>query len=253
MKIFAVSDIHSFYTPMKEALDKAGFESGNEQQLLVICGDCFDRGDESQQVLDYLMNVPNKVLVKGNHESLFEEFCQRRYPMSHDWSNGTAKTIMDLAPEAKNWDVACMVAIEKMKPLLDQMVDYYETENYIFVHSFVALKCNDNYPVYYTRNRKFEYNPDWRTAHASAWETARWENPLDLAMKGLNKTGKTIIAGHWHCSTGWAMEAGIPEFGYGSCFEPYYYKDELIMIDACTAYTHNVNILVLEDKFLEEE
>lgn len=86
MKIFAVSDIHSFYTPMKEALDKAGFESGNEKQLLVICGDCFDRGDESQQVLDYLMNVPNKVLVKGNHESLFEEFCQRRYPMSHDWS-----------------------------------------------------------------------------------------------------------------------------------------------------------------------
>lgn len=146
-----------------------------------------------------------------------------------------------------------MVAIEKMKPLLDQMVDYYETENYIFVYSFVALKCNDNYPVYYTRNRKFEYDPDWRTAHASAWETARWGNPLDLAMKGLNKTGKTIIAGHWHCSTGWAMEAGITEFGYGSCFEPYYYKDELIMIDACTAYTHKVNILVLEDKFLEEE
>lgn len=250
MKIFAVSDIHSFYTPMKEALDKTGFESGNEQQLLVICGDCFDRGDESQQVLDYLMNVPNKVLVKGNHESLFEKFCQRRYPMYHDWSNGTAKTIMDLAPEAKNWDVACMVAIEKMKPLLDQMVDYYETENCIFVHSFVALKCNDNYSVYYTRNRKFEYNPDWRTAHASAWETARWENPLDLAKKGLNKTGKTIIAGHWHCSTGWAMEAGIPEFGYGSCFEPYYYKDELIMIDACTAYTHKVNVLVLEDNLI---
>ena len=157
---------------------------------------------------------------------------------------------MDLAPEAKNWDAACMGATEKMKPLLDQMVDYYETENYIFVHSFLALKCNDNYPVYYTRNRKFEYNPDWRTAHASAWETARWGNPLDLAMKGLNKTGKTIIAGHWHCSTGWAMEAGIPEFGYGSCFEPYYYKDELIMIDACTAYTHKVNILVIEDNLI---
>lgn len=250
MQIFAVSDIHSFYTPMKEALDQAGFESGNEQQLLVVCGDCFDRGDESQQVLDYLMNVPNKVLVKGNHESLFEEFCQRRYPMSHDWSNGTAKTIMDLAPEAKNWDVACMIAMEKMKLLLDQMIDYYETENYIFVHSFIPLKCNDNYPAYYTRNRKFEYDPDWRTAHASAWETARWGNPLDLAMKGLNKTWKVLVVGHWHCSTGWAMEAGIPEFGYGSCFEPYYYKDELIMIDACTAYTHNVNILVFEDNLI---
>ena len=249
MKIFAVSDIHSFYTPMKEALDKAGFESGNEQQLLVACGDCFDRGNESQQVLDYLMNVPNKVLVKGNHESLFEEFCQRRYPMSHDLSNGTAKTIMDLAPEAKNWDVACMVAIEKMKPLLDQMVDYYETENYIFVHSFVALKCNDNYPVYYTRNRKFEYDPDWRTAHASAWETARWGNPFKLADDGLNKTGKTIVHGHFHNSYGWAAKGIGSEFGEDACFDICKH-DGCIGLDSCCAYTHKVNILVIEDNLI---
>ena len=249
MKIFAVSDIHSFYTPMKEALDEAGFESGNEQQLLVACGDCFDRGNESQQVLDYLMNVPNKVLVKGNHESLFEEFCQRRYPMSHDWSNGTAKTIMDLAPEAKNWDVACMVAIEKMKPLLDQMVDYYETENYIFVHSFVALKYNDNYPVCYTRNRKFEYNPDWRTAHASAWETARWGNPFKLADDGLNKTGKTIVHGHFHNSYGWAAKGIGSEFGEDACFDICKH-DGCIGLDSCCAYTHKVNILVIEDNLI---
>lgn len=249
MKIFAVSDIHSFYTPMKEALDKAGFESGNEQQLLVACGDCFDRGNESQQVLDYLMNVPNKILVKGNHESLFEEFCQRRHPMSHDWSNGTAKTIMDLAPEAKNWDVACMVAIEKMKPLLDQMVDYYETENYIFVHSFVALKCNDNYPVYYTRNKKFEYNPDWRTAHASAWETARWGNPFKLADDGLNKTGKTIVHGHFHNSYGWAAKGIGSEFGEDACFDICKH-DGCIGLDSCCAYTHKVNILVIEDNLI---
>ena len=249
MKIFAVSDIHSFYTPMKEALDKAGFESGNEQQLLVVCGDFFDRGNESQQVLDYLMNVPNKVLVKGNHESLFEEFCQRRDPMSHDWSNGTAKTIMDLAPEAKNWDVACMAAIEKMKPLLDQMVDYYETENYIFVHSFVALKCNDNYPVYQTRNRKFEYNPDWRTAHASAWETARWGNPFKLADDGLNKTGKTIVHGHFHNSYGWAAKGIGSEFGEDACFDICKH-DGCIGLDSCCAYTHKVNILVIEDNLI---
>ena len=198
------------------------------------------------------MNVPNKGVVKGNHESLFEEFCQRRYPMSHDWSNGTAKTIMDLAPEAKNWDVACMVATEKMKPLLDQMVDYYETENYIFVHSFVALKYNDNYPVYYTRNRKFEYNPDWRTAHASAWETARWGNPFKLADDGLNKTGKTIVHGHFHNSYGWAAKGIGSEFGEDACFDICKH-DGCIGLDSCCAYTHKVNILVLEDKFLEEE
>ena len=46
-------------------------------------------------------------------------------------------------------------------------------------------------------------------------------------------------------------EAGISEFVYGSCCEPYYYKDELIMIDACTAATNVVNVLVLEDGLLE--
>ena len=72
-----------------------------------------------------------------------------------------------------------------------------------------------------------------------------------MAENGLNQTGKTIVCGHWHCSSGWAKEASIPEFGYGSCCEPYYYKDKLIMIDACTAATKVVNVLVLEDGLLE--
>ena len=42
-KIFAVSDIHGFYTQLREALDKAGFDSENENHLFVCCGDCFDK------------------------------------------------------------------------------------------------------------------------------------------------------------------------------------------------------------------
>lgn len=252
-KFYICSDIHGFYDEFRKALDESGFDANDENSWLVSLGDEMDRGPLPSKVIDYLMSLPRAIFVRGNHTDLMEELLERRWPCNHDYSNGTFQSVLDLAPSTKTFEGACIIAEQKVRPFFDKEINYLELQNHILVHSFIPLKCNDNYPAYYTKNRKFEYDPDWRTAHASAFETARWGNPLNLAMKGLNKTGKVLVVGHWHCSTGWAMEAGIPEFGYGSCFEPYYYKDELIMIDACTAYTHKVNILVLEDKFLEEE
>lgn len=249
-KLFVFSDVHGFYDELREALDKAGFDPNNPEHIAVCLGDTTDRGTQPQEVIDYLTSLPRKVLVKGNHESLIMRCIGQGYPERHDWHNGTAQTIIDLAPQAVNFYDACSIAYEKMQPFIDSMVNYYETKHYIFVHSFVPLKNCDGLPIYYTKNRKFEFDPDWRYAHASAWEEARWGNPLELAMKNLNQTDKCIICGHWHCSAGWAMEKGLSEFGYDACFEPYYYEDKLIMIDACIAHSKKVNILVLEDGFI---
>lgn len=233
---------------MKVALDKAGFEPKNDNHLLVVCGDCLDRGNESQQVIDYLMSVLNKVLIKGNHCTMFQELVERGYSRSHDWHNGTAKSVLDLAPESNTWDGACVVAMEKFELLLNQMVDYFETEHYIFVHSWIPCKQKKE------GRPKFEYIPDWRTAHSDDWEYARWGSPLDMAMNGLNKSGKTIIAGHWHCSYGWALEnQTFDEFGSNACFDPYYYDDKLIMIDTCCAYTNKINCLVIEDEEISDK
>lgn len=249
-KLFVVSDIHSAYTLLKEALDNAGFEPENSNHLLVVCGDYFDRMDESQQTLDYLMSVPNKVLVKGNHEDLFEDLVHRKYPLSHDWSNCTAKTLMDLAPEAKDWDAVCSIAIEKVRPLFDQMVNYFETENYIFVHSFIALTNKDGLPMYYTRNRKFEFNTDWRYAHSSEWGEARWGNPFLLAEQGF-LPDKTLVFGHWATEHKWAEVEGRKDFDDNAHFD-IFYGDGYIGIDGCTAYSGKVNVLVIENEnFLE--
>lgn len=34
-KFFVISDVHSFYTPMKEALDAAGFDPDDEDHWLI--------------------------------------------------------------------------------------------------------------------------------------------------------------------------------------------------------------------------
>ena len=250
-KFFVVSDIHGFYDEFKAALDEAGFDPENEEHWLIGCGDYLDRGRPPAKVSGYLKRLPRKILIRGNHESLILDCIYRGYPQSHDHSNGTVQTIFDLSDRYPGFDEACLTAYSKLRTFFNSMVDYFETKNYIFVHSWIPLKCNDDLPIYYTRDRDFEFREDWREAHYQEWEAARWGNPFSLAEQGLFPD-KTIVFGHWHCSTGWAKEEGREEFGESAKFEPYY-GDGFIGIDACTAYTKKVNVLVLEDEFLEED
>lgn len=256
---FVCSDIHSAYTPWTDALNKAGFNPNKYNHKIIVCGDLFDRMDESLQVYDFVKNMLEKdklIYVRGNHESLMEECIERGYAANHDWHNGTSKSIIDLAPNAEKFYDACAVVYEKMKPLWNKAVNYFETKNYIFAHGWIPLICKDNLPAYYTRNRKFEFNPDWRAAHASEWEQAIWLNGIDMARNGFVEPGKTIVCGHWHCSYGHMLDSiktdnWISEFEDDAIWEPYY-NDGIIAIDRCTAHTGKVNVLVLEDEFIEE-
>lgn len=232
-KFFCISDIHSFYEPMIEALNNAGFDPANPEHILVVLGDVLDRGPDSDKVLNYLMNLPNKHLIRGNHEDLIVELIQRTYPLNHDWHNGTAQSVIDLAPDAKTFEEACPIAYEKVKPMLDSMVNYVETKNYVFTHGYVP----------YNKYR------DWRDADELAWEDARWNNGMKMVDFGF-EIDKCVVVGHYHTSWGRAHFEDKPEWGEEADFSPFYYKDKLIAIDACTAYSGKVNCLVIEDDFI---
>lgn len=249
-KLFCVSDIHGFYDEMIEALEKSGFDKDNPEHYCITLGDHFDRGPQPYHVMRYLMNLERWIGIFGNHESLFNECVERGYPCSHDYSNGTFDCICELggAAEGRSFDECCVIAEQKVKRFFDRMINYFETENYIFVHSFVPLKCNDKHPVYHTRNRKFAKDPDWRHAHESAWETARWGNPFLLADKGL-LPDKKLVFGHFHTSFARHYFDGEPEFGDDANFD-IYDGGKFIGIDGCTAHTGKVNVLVLEDNFI---
>jgi serine/threonine protein phosphatase 1 len=241
---YILSDVHGFYNEMRKALDKAGFDPNNENHWLISLGDEIDRGRQPEQVINYLMDLPRAIFVKGNHSILFEDFCERSYPLRYDWSNGTANSILSLAPEAQKWDEACIIAMEKMKPLLDQMVNYFETSHYIFVHSYIPLLKS-------TGSSVMRYNPSWRTASDKEWEDAMWGNPFQLHKQFGSNHDKTIICGHWHSSWPRMYFDGEDQWGDNANFSPYY-MDGLIGIDACTAYSGKVNCIVIEDDLLEE-
>lgn len=247
MKLFVCSDLHGFYTEFKEALDKTNFESGNDNHQLIVCGDLFDRGTEAKELWKYLKSIPNKILIRGNHEDLMWDLIDRGFPYSHDKSNRTWDTAKQIAWNKELQEIDWNRLAFFMEDVTSQMVDYYETENYIFVHSWIPLDCNDIFPDYYTKDRKFSYREDWKKGD---WNQARWGNPVEHFKNDLNKTGKTIVCGHWHTSAAHSeLHNEGSEWGEDANFNPFY-DNHLIMIDGCIAYSKQVNIIELEDDLI---
>ena len=257
MKLFCVSDVHSHYSALKKALDEAGFEKDNPTHYFVSCGDALDRGGESEEVLHFLMSLERKILIKGNHDLLLEDLCMRGFPYSHDFSNGTVKTVNDVggAGEGYSFDKCCENTWNRTAAYRASLVNYFETENYIFVHSWIPTITTGPKKPWQTLNKYYKYKKDWRDATEFEWEEAMWGNPFYKAQDGMNKTNKTIVAGHWHCSLGHLISSDgeLSEFGEDACWDIYRNDDwKFIGIDKCTAYTGKVNVLVLEDNFLNK-
>lgn len=244
MRLFVCSDLHGFYDQFKEALETSKFKINDQNDLLIICGDLFDRGQGAKKLWNYLKSISNKILIKGNHEDLMLDMIDRKDCTTYDISNGTLDTAYQFA-----WDKYTQeLDYSKLKWIFDgitsDMVDYYETDNYIFVHGWIPVIIEDNLPIYYTKDRKFSFDTNWRNGD---WKTARWLSPVEMYKLGFTVHNKTIVCGHWHTSAAHLLlhNEGT-EWGKDAIFEPFY-DEGIIMLDGCTAYTKKVNMIVLEE------
>ena len=123
-KFYVVSDIHGFADEMIEALDEAGFDESNPEHWLISLGDEMDRSPDPDKVINYLMSLPRAIFVRGNHTDLMEELLERKYPNSYDYSNGTFQSVLDLAPSAKTFEEACVIAEQKVRPFFEKEINY---------------------------------------------------------------------------------------------------------------------------------
>ena len=260
MKYYVVADIHSFYTELIDALTEKGFFDDEEPHKLIICGDLFDRGLEADKLQEFILNLMDKdeiILIRGNHEDLAIELAQNldkwmtsNIVYTHHWSNGTVETILKLAnisfAEACNNIEKCKEKILKT-PFFDKIIpamkNYFETNNYIFVHGWIACDALG----YGGKANTFLYKQNWRDASDIDWNFARWYNGMEAARQGVVEINKTIVCGHWHCSYGHAKIEGLgSEFDKDADFSPYK-ATGIIAIDACTAHTKKVNCIIVED------
>lgn len=240
MKYFVSGDIHGFYDEWQSELKEKGFDISNPEHKIILCGDLFDRGSQPKEIIEFVLKHKDKViLIRGNHEDLMEQMIERNSSDYGDLCNGTAQTIVDLYPEwqISEFDLKKIAKETRLQEVLDMCVDYYETKHYIFVHGWIPIVENC-----------YLYDSDWRTARKERWEKARWTNPVEMFRYEIYEPNKTIVCGHWHCSALWHEQNldEYEEFGDKANFEPFITKN-MIAIDACTTYSHKVNVVLLED------
>lgn len=252
MRYYVVSDIHGYFSKLKLALEAQGFFEDTQPHKLIICGDIYDRGNEAKQLQEFILDLMDKnevVLIKGNHEDLTLDLLngwhRQSYWQFHHSSNGTIDTICQLLDTS--FHGICYYPEEVGRKLLRSpyiqtiipaMMDYYETEHYIFTHGWIPCMVNGE-----------QYTPiaDWRNASEGIWQKARWINGMESAHNGITEKDKTIVCGHWHCSFGHSnYEEDGGEFDNHPNFDPYY-GEGIIALDACTPISQKINCIVVED------
>lgn len=257
-KFFVVSDIHGHYNELRRDLNKAGFRQTNDDHMLIVCGDSFDRGEQSYEVYKWLHKLVKKgkaIVLRGNHTSFFEgvlNCSERGFNFQH---NGVDKTIDSFMHRTKAFEMyliennlvwgqnafddfikvvsdSILKEFPNIREELKSLPFYFETEHYVFTHGMVD----------YTR-------PDW---HLSDWNECVWARPEDFIFY-QNNTGKHLVVGHLNSSLVKWTRLHLTADGYDTySYEPdnQIYYDEYIdtyFLDSCSILSKRINVLVIED------
>ena len=264
---FVSSDVHGFFSIYYKTLKRKGFDINNKNHIIVLCGDCWDRGNEAIEMLDFLKSVPKdrRILIRGNHELLFLQMIERGFPELHDFKNGTVDTLLSLnnynekqktdaylylkkyyfdshysvvsEEQTKLFNLTFnkLVSHKNVKRLIrfiksKEWVNYFELDKYVFVHAFVPLK------------------DDWRNASQEEWNRAMWTCPYKEYLNGGRKENKILVCGHWHTSD-FYQNLTNKTGRYIDIYKCPIFRNRkynLIGLDACTALSGRVNIIVIK-------
>ncbi len=171
-QIVAIGDIHGCVRSLKTIWNKL---KPYKEATHVFIGDYIDRGPESSQVVDFLLDVRydrNCVFLRGNHEQMLLDALKRN-EMDNWIYNGGDSTLKSYNNPQNLTDIPA----EHIEFYNDTRL-YYDTDSYFFVHAGApphqTIEQSKNDP-------KAEQFFLWGREHLNAFQTP-WE--------------KTVVFGH---------------------------------------------------------
>jgi serine/threonine protein phosphatase 1 len=103
-RTYAVPDLHGRYDLLRAAIDRIVLHSQGHIAKVVALGDYVDRGPNSRQIIEFLIDWPlpelRLVTLKGNHEAMMWECCRNLSEMSRWLGNGGDQTIFSYGQPA---------------------------------------------------------------------------------------------------------------------------------------------------------
>ena len=246
--IYAVSDIHGYCTELEDALFEAGFAVNDDRHLLIVCGDCFDRGSESRELFDFLNSVQNKVIVRGNHEDMLEVILEKRLMGKGGFVNGIDSTLRSFFGDRVIglpdffYRFAYKLHLEEKEEIVSELqkfignsYDYFETENYIFTHGWL--------PISQAKDGTCSVNHDFRHDRPDVWNRARITEWYRAYGEGAILKGKTVVCGHRSARFGCLVDYSRDP---SDC--SIFSSDGIKVLDASTMQSGRVNVLVIENE-----
>ena len=70
---WVIGDIHGMFDPLRRLLGE--ISRNDPTPTLYFCGDYCDRGLQTRQVVDLLLELPNANFVRGNHDDVMDLCC----------------------------------------------------------------------------------------------------------------------------------------------------------------------------------
>ena len=227
MKYFVFSDIHSCLNELKAALNQAGYNENDNDHKLLFLGDAFDKGKQHFETYLFLKNniENNKLIwVIGNHDLflLHSLAINKASRFTEDTIRDIAKGLDDKAINYS--DSECIKVLKDNgvdKFIINNTLNYYETNNYVFTHGVIPFNTNNT------------YDPNWRNRPNKDWYRYINTGYKKLLDNNIRIPNKTLVCGHQYC-------------GIKKDAKPFI-TDGLIAIDGNCYKTGIMNVIVIKD------
>lgn len=155
-RLFAIGDIHGCFEPFREIVeDKIKIRKSDK---LILLGDYIDRGYQSREVVDYILNLQEKgfdvVPLIGNHESMLLDALDNDRYLSNWFMNGGAETLF-------SFKIDSIIELGKQYVnFFKNLLYYYSIDQFLFVHAGFNDEISDPFEDRYQMiwSRRDNYN-----------------------------------------------------------------------------------------------
>lgn len=137
-RTLVISDIHGELELFEELLQKAEYDDTRDQ--LILLGDYVDRGPDSREVLNRVVELKNRgaIVLSGNHDAMMVAAVDGEPGAKERWErNGAIPTLQSYDPKIESMTIPINEHFMDHVAFLRELDYYHETEEYIFVHAGV--------------------------------------------------------------------------------------------------------------------
>ena len=154
-RLFAVGDIHGCSDAFQKLVENE-IEIKKSDKLILL-GDYIDRGFQSKEVVDYIIDLQHKgfdiVPLMGNHEAMLLDTIDNKEHISRWIWNGGNKTL-------ESFGVNSLEDLDQLyKSFFKTLQYYYSFNDFLFVHAGfndeIINPFSDKYQMIWARREKY--------------------------------------------------------------------------------------------------